>query len=159
MLLRPRRYNYKNIQKKRKYITNINRELIFGQCGLQLLQPLRLTNKHISRFKIFFKKGSRKTDKTLRFCWFNVFPHLPLTKKVIGSRMGKGKGKLYLWYIKLPSGIILVEFKNLRTGRVNYFLKEVSFKISSKTQIVNLYKKRIPLALKTSKKIIIQTFL
>ena len=96
MLLRPRRYNYKNIQKKRKYITNINRELIFGQCGLQLLQPLRLTNKHISRFKIFFKKGSRKTDKTLRFCWFNVFPHLPLTKKVIGSRMGKGKGKLYL---------------------------------------------------------------
>jgi ribosomal protein L16/L10AE len=46
------------------------------------------------RLKLFLKKAARKTDKTLRRVWVNTFPHIPLTKKVIGSRMGKGKGKL-----------------------------------------------------------------
>ena len=46
------------------------------------------------RYKLFLKKAARRTDKTLRKVWFYVFPHLPITRKVAGSRMGKGKGKL-----------------------------------------------------------------
>ena len=55
---------------------------------------LRIFSSVRSNASSFLKKSSRKFDKTLRYMWFHVFPHIPITRKVEGSRMGKGKGKL-----------------------------------------------------------------
>jgi ribosomal protein L16/L10AE len=44
--------------------------------------------------KVTLKKAIRKPDHTRRYVWFNTFPHMPLTKKPKGMRMGKGIGKL-----------------------------------------------------------------
>lgn len=70
-----------------------NNSLNYGGMGIQILQPLRLHSKRMFRLKLFLKRAVRKVDKTRRYLWFNLFPHLPLTKKVKGSRMGKGSGK------------------------------------------------------------------
>ena len=95
MLLRPRKFNFKNRHKSRSLFSfPKNLKLNFGQQGLQILQPMNISGKNLFRIKIFIKKGARRTDKTSRKVWLNAFPHLPLTKKVSGSRMGKGKGKL-----------------------------------------------------------------
>ena len=95
MVLQPRKFKYKSRQKKRNLRLNqLKKTLNFGQVGLVLLRPLRLNSRKIFRIKLFLKKASKRSDKTRRKVWINVFPHLPLTKKVIGSRMGKGKGKL-----------------------------------------------------------------
>ena len=94
MLLRPRKFIYKNIFKRRKFAKSKNNFLKYGQFGIKTLQPIRLNNKQIFRIRLFLKKSSRKTDKTSRYVWFYLFPHLPLSKKVEGSRMGKGVGKL-----------------------------------------------------------------
>lgn len=77
-----------------KVRTISNLGLCFGHSGLLITKPLFINSKKMFRLKIFLKKSSRKTDKTSRRVWVNTFPHIPLTKKVIGSRMGKGKGKL-----------------------------------------------------------------
>jgi hypothetical protein len=45
------------------------------------------------------KRSMKKSDHTRRFIWFLAFPHLPLTRKPNGIRMGKGKGKLECWKI------------------------------------------------------------
>lgn len=68
--------------------------LNYGQIGLKLLFPVKLFSKQMFRFKLFIKKGSKRSDKTRRKTWLSAFPHLPITKKIAGSRMGKGKGKL-----------------------------------------------------------------
>ena len=138
MLLRPRKFSFKNRQKKRKFRPSKfhNTKLVYGHFGLQVLQPLRLTSRHIFRYKIFLKKGSKRTDKTRRGLWINIFPHLPLTKKVIGSRMGKGKGKLSTWFSQIPAGTILFEFKNLRVGRAKYFFREMKHRLPVKTTFI-----------------------
>jgi ribosomal protein L16/L10AE len=59
-----------------------------------ILKPVHLSAAQIFRFKLFLKKAVKKSDKTRRFAWLLAFPHLPLTKKPNGIRMGKGKGKL-----------------------------------------------------------------
>lgn len=64
-----------------------------------------------------------------------MFPHLPLTKKVSGSRMGKGKGKLSGWVAIISLKTNLFEFKNLRVGRANYYLRQLANKLPIKTQI------------------------
>jgi len=129
MLLQPRRYTYKTRHKKRSQ-SNFNlRRLLYGTTGLCVLQSFRFTGKQIFRFYIFLKKSTRKTDKTKRFFWFNTFPHLPLTRKAKGVRMGKGTGKLHSWYTNIRAGTMLVEFTNLRSGRAKYFINQTRFKL------------------------------
>jgi len=140
MLLRPRKFNFKNRHKSRSlYSFPKNTGLLFGQFGLQILQPMNISGKNLFRIKIFIKKGARRTDKTSRKVWLSAFPHLPLTKKVSGSRMGKGKGKLAGWYGKLPSGTNLIEYKNLRNGRAVYFLRQIKFRVPVYSRLIYSY--------------------
>jgi ribosomal protein L16/L10AE len=94
MLLQPRKFKYKTRQKSRSVVMAREALLAYGDSGVRLLQPLRLTGRRIFRLKIFLKKAARKPDITKRRVWFNAFPHTPLTKKGKGLRMGKGIGKL-----------------------------------------------------------------
>lgn len=137
MVLQPRKFKYKLRQKQRSYLGKWNKKLLnFGQLGLVLKKPIRLNSKRIFRLKLFLKKAAKRSDKTRRKVWINVFPHLPLTKKVIGSRMGKGKGKLSIWSTQLYTGHILVEFKNLRNGRAKYYFRQSRFKLKSTFKII-----------------------
>nr|QPL15912.1 ribosomal protein L16 [Strombidium sp.] len=137
MVLRPRKFKFKNKQKKRSYIKISQKpiKLVYGQYGLVTLQPLKLYSKQIFRFKLFLKKGAKRADKTKRQVWFNMFPHLPLTRKVSGSRMGKGKGKLSGWVSVVTTKTNLFEFKNLRIGRAYYYLNQMRYKLQIKTAI------------------------
>jgi ribosomal protein L16/L10AE len=105
MLLRPRKVNFKSTHKKRSLNTIKltytpsslffkKKNLIYGQSGLLNKNPnFFIYNKHLFKIKLFLKKAVRRSTVTNRHLWFKVFPHIPVTKKVIGSRMGKGKGK------------------------------------------------------------------
>jgi len=135
LLLRPRKFIYKNIQKRRGLRRSRPSQLVYGDVGLRLVQPLRLNSKQIFRYKLFLKKAVRKSDKTGRKAWFNVFPYLPLSKKVAGSRMGKGKGKLAGWSADLPAGLFMLEMKNLRPGRALYYCNQVAHKLPVKSSI------------------------
>ena len=154
MVLRPRKFKFKNIQKRRKNVF-IPRKgcLVYGQAGLMLLQPLRLQNRQIFRFKLVLKKSARKAEKTSRRCWMTAFPHLPLSKKTEGSRMGKGKGKLAGWVAELSAGVILFEIKNLRPGRATYFINQLRFRLPVKSQMLVHYTKYLGLPINHSRKI------
>lgn len=95
LVLQPRKFKYKHRQKMRRItFSTSSPHLIYGQVGLVLLQPLRLNSRKIFRLKLFLKKAARRSDQTQRRVLVNAFPHLPVTKKPAGSRMGKGKGRL-----------------------------------------------------------------
>ena len=66
MLLRPRKFKYKNLHKRRRFRFNTKTRLNFGQVGIRLLQPLRLNSKQMFRYKLFLKKAAKRSDKTLR---------------------------------------------------------------------------------------------
>lgn len=158
MALRPRKFTHKNIHKRRFFRFTTLTELIFGNIGLLLVQPLRLNSKQVFRYKLFLKKSSRKFDKTLRYMWFHVFPHIPITRKVEGSRMGKGKGKLAGWSVDIPAGIHLFEFKNLRYGRAIYYCKQVAHRLPTKSKIVQNLSIRVQMAWNPSRKVAYDVF-
>jgi hypothetical protein len=66
MLLQPRKFQYKTRQKVRSVAMAGEATLTYGDSGLRLLQPLRLTGRRIFRLKIFLKKAARKPDLTKR---------------------------------------------------------------------------------------------
>lgn len=57
--------------------------------------------------------------------------------------MGKGKGKLSIWFTHIPIGHILIELKNLRNGRLLYFLKQIQYKLKSSSQVIFRYGQRV----------------
>jgi ribosomal protein L16/L10AE len=73
--------------------------------------------------------------------------------------MGKGSGKLATWVAEISPGVIIFEFKNLRSGRAKYFLKQVSLKIPAKTRLINLEESQIPLVINKSTFISYDSFL
>ena len=137
MLLQPRKFKQKHRQKKRIFQPFTSKSLHYGDSGLLILQPLRLPAKHIYRLKLYLKKATKRADFTKRLIWFNIFPHLPLTKKSKGIRMGKGVGKLATWVSYLRAGAFIFELKNLRLGRTTYFLKQIAFKLPVKSVCVS----------------------
>jgi ribosomal protein L16/L10AE len=53
--------------------------------------------------------------------------------------MGKGKGKPSNWSAKVPKGGIFIEFRNLRSGRATYFMKQVTYKLPGNYKIIHKY--------------------
>jgi len=150
MLLRPRKTKFKSVHKNRTLkTTNTDLKkpkLIYGQKGLKTQNPdFYLFNKFLFKIKLFLKKTVRRSNITNRGLWVKIFPHIPVTKKVIGSRMGKGKGKPSNWAAKVPSESIFIELKNVRTGRAKYFLNQVIFKFPGSYKIVSKYNSRLHL--------------
>lgn len=136
LLLQPRKFKRKSLQKNRNFKLWSSHTLSYGTSGVRIQQALHLSAKMIYRMKLFLKRAVRKSDRTQRYMWFSAFPHLPLTRKGKGSRMGKGNGKLSTWWVRLKPGIILVEFKHLRYGRIVYFFKQISYKSPINVQLI-----------------------
>lgn len=156
LLLQPRTFVYKRRQKQRRCLlfnNNLTTNLKFGSAGLMILKPIHLTANQLYRFKLYLKRASKKTESTKRFVWFNLFPHLPLTRKPNGVRMGKGKGKLECWYTNVSGGSTIVEFRNLRKGRSSFFMKQLTHKLGTPTKFIfnnkNYFHFPISLAKKT----------
>lgn len=160
MLLQPRHFTFKRKHKKRSLLSfNSSQNLLnWGGAGLMILRPCQLTANQLFRFKLFLKRASKKADRTRRFVWFHAFPHLPLTRKPKGVRMGKGKGKLECWFTNVSGGTILVEFRNLRKGRVVFFMKQMTHKLGIYTKQVFANDFYFTFPLHTSKRISFKNF-
>jgi large subunit ribosomal protein L16 len=117
-----------------------------------------LTAHQINRLKLFLKRSVKKGDKTRRSFWFYAFPHLPLSRKPVGLRMGKGKGKLKCWFTNIRGGVVLFEFNNLRYGRSFFFTQQIEFKLGVKIQHLMKPVVRHNLPFTTTKKFLIKTF-
>ena len=141
MLLRPRKFNHKNVFKRRVILKprdHIN-VFNFGTQSLCISKNVALTSQKMFRLKLILKKGSRRTDKTSRKLWFNAFPHLPLTKKVIGSRMGKGKGNPEFFACRVKPGRILFEVDGVSEQVAKEALYKASAKLPIKTKTIKRF--------------------
>ncbi len=159
MILQPRRFKSKVRQKVRRFLpAKFMKTLTYGNTGLLLLQPIFLNGTQIFRLKLFLKKATKRSDNTFRKIWFYAFPHLPLSRKPDGIRMGKGKGKLDSWFTPIAAGIILYEAVNLRHGRALYFVRQTTFKLGVLTRFIYISGTMIPLAYTPLKRVLIRSF-
>lgn len=159
MLLQPRHFKYKVRQKSRRFlIARQKTSLTFGNSGLLILRPIFITGPQIFRLKLFLKRATKRSEKTYRSIWFYAFPHLPISRKPDGLRMGKGKGKLHCWFTSVTGGVVLFEFRNLRRGRSLYFFKQMTFKLGIATKFLFASRQRIAAPFSPSKQLFISSF-
>jgi large subunit ribosomal protein L16 len=112
MLLSPRRFKYRKQQKgksvNRIYVNSKdNKKLMFGSIGLKSLESGRLTAKQIQSVKQVINKKIKKIGRLK----VNVFPQIPVSKKPVEVRMGKGKGNVDHWVFRVKAGVVLYEIE------------------------------------------------
>lgn len=106
MLKKPKNRQYTKAQKGRlNYQFNLTQNFLHAPYALISLDSARLTASHIAAAELAIKRVIRK-DGTL---FTRVFPHLPVTKKPLEVRMGKGKGAISYWMTRIRPGTFLFE--------------------------------------------------
>ena len=82
---------------------------VFGDFGIQALEPVWLTSRQIEATRRSITRYVRRTGKI----WIRVFPDKPITKKPLEVRMGKGKGNVEYWVALVQPGKVLYEMEGV----------------------------------------------
>ena len=151
--LNPKKLKFKKFFKFRKARFNFFLNFLhFGNCGLLILRPITITTKKLVKIILLIKKATKRSSQTRRLYWFYCFPHFPLTRKPINSRMGKGKGKPKKWFAQIKPGSLLFELKNVRIGRAIFFIKKTQRRFKTPTALIFNFAKFINFPFYISKK-------
>ena len=131
MALIPKRTKYRRPHRLRyDGVAKGNTELHFGDYGLQAKEGAWLTANQIEAARIAMTRYMKRGGKV----WINVFPHMPLTKKPIGTRQGKGKGNVEGWVAVVKEGKIMFEIAGVDEATAREALRLASHKLPVATK-------------------------
>ena len=109
-----------------------NRELHFGEYGLQACEGAWITQQQIEAARVAMTRYMKRGGKV----WINIFPHMPVTKKPIGTRQGKGKGNVEGWVAVVKEGKIMFEIAGVSEEVAREALRLASHKLPVATKFV-----------------------
>jgi large subunit ribosomal protein L16 len=130
----PSRIKYKKVAKGRLKAFCFNeKNLKFGILGLKSLEAGIIKSKQIESARQTVARKTKRNSKV----WIKIFPSTPITKKSIGTRMGKGKGAFSHWGAKVSCGTTIFEICGSNTKILLNALIAGSKKLPVKTKIFN----------------------
>ncbi len=109
-----------------------NVELHFGEYGLMAKEGAWITANQIEAARIAMTRYMKRGGKV----WINIFPHLPLTAKAIGTRQGKGKGSVDKWVAVVKEGKIMFEISGVSEPVAREALRLASHKLPIQCKFV-----------------------
>ena len=81
----------------------------FGEFGLKATTRGRVTARQIEAARRAMTRHIKRGGKV----WIRIFPDVPITKKPVEVRMGKGKGNVEYWVAKIQPGKVLYEMEGV----------------------------------------------
>lgn len=103
-----------------------------GEYGLVAKEGVWITSNQIEAARIAMTRYMKRGGKV----WINIFPHMPLTKKPIGTRQGKGKGNVEAWVAVVKEGKIMFEIAGVSEEVAREALRLASHKLPIKTKFI-----------------------
>jgi large subunit ribosomal protein L16 len=132
-MLQPKRTKFRKAFKGRINGTaSSGATLAFGQYGLKALEPDRVTARQIEAARRALTRFMKRAGRV----WIRVFPDVPVSKKPIEVRMGKGKGSPELWVVRVKPGRILFEVDGIPLATAKEALTLAAAKLPVKTRFI-----------------------
>ena len=94
----------------------------------------RLTKEELEAARRVIRRKLKRFSPPL----FRLFCTLPVTKKPLQARMGKGKGRIDHYVAQLYPGKVVVELHDLPAAKAVEALEAASFKLSVSTSVCSL---------------------
>jgi large subunit ribosomal protein L16 len=130
-MLQPKRTKFKKAHKGRihgnaKGGTDLN----FGAYGLKATSPERITSRQIEAARRAITRHMKRKGRL----WIRIFPDLPVSKKPLEVRQGKGKGSVEFWAARVKPGKIMFELDgvDLQVAKEAFDLASAKLPISTR---------------------------
>ena len=109
-MLQPKKTKYRKQQKgKLRGFATSGAIVSFGEYGLKAITRGRVTARQIEAARRAMTRHIKRGGKV----WIRIFPDVPITKKPVEVRMGKGKGNVEYWVAKITPGKVLYEMEGV----------------------------------------------
>lgn len=132
-MLLPKRTKFRKMHRGRlKGKATRGNTIVFGDFGIQALEPVWLTSRQIEATRRSITRYVRRTGKI----WIRVFPDKSVTERAAESRMGAGKGAPSYWVAVIKPGTVLFEITGLNKEMALKVLTTASHKLPIKTKII-----------------------
>src|SRR4051795_153493 len=132
-MMQPKKTKFRKAHKGRIHGTATSgAALSFGQFGLKAMAPERLTARQIHAARRPLTRHMKRSGRV----WIRVFPDVPVSKKPIEVRMGKGKGTPELWVARVKPGRVLFELDGVPLAVAKEALALAAAKLPVKTRFI-----------------------
>jgi large subunit ribosomal protein L16 len=132
-MLQPIRSKFRKAHKGRIHgDAKAGTDLNFGQYGLKAMEPERVSARQIEAARRAMTRHMKRAGRV----WIRIFPDVPVSKKPIEVRMGKGKGAPELWVCRVKPGRILFEIDGVTVQVAREALALAAAKLPIKTRFV-----------------------
>ena len=135
-MLQPTRTKFRKAHKGRIH-GNASRCNImnYGSFGLKALQPERVISRQIEAARVALTRHMKRQGRV----WTRIFPNIPVSKKPTEVRMGKGKGSVEFFAVRVSPGRVIFEIDGVDDKIAIKALELASSKLPIKTKIVRRY--------------------
>jgi large subunit ribosomal protein L16 len=106
--------------------------LAYGAYGLKALTPERVTARQIEAARRAITRHLKRQGKV----WIRIFPDVPVTKKPLEVRQGKGKGGVEFWAARVKPGRIMFEVDGVPLAIAREAMDLAAMKLPVKTKFV-----------------------
>ncbi|AQX21184.1 LSU ribosomal protein L16P [Bartonella sp. CDC_skunk] len=132
-MLQPKRTRFRKQFKGRihgssKGGTSLN----FGAYGLKAIEPERVTARQIEAARRAITRYMKRSGRV----WIRIFPDVPVTSKPTEVRMGKGKGSVDYWAVRVAPGRVMFELDGVPEDVAREALRLGAAKLPVKTRFV-----------------------
>lgn len=133
-MLSPKKTKYRKAHKGRIHgNAKGGSSLTFGAYGLKAMTPDRITARQIEAARRAITRHLRRQGKL----WIRVFPDVPVSKKPLEVRQGKGKGSVEFWAARVKPGRIMFELDGVPENLAREALSLAAMKLPIKTKFVS----------------------
>ena len=133
-MLQPKRTKFRKQHKGRnRGLAQSGNKVSFGEFGLKATGRGRLTARQIEAARRTITRTVKRGGKL----WIRVFPDVPITKKPIEVRQGKGKGNVEYWVAKIQPGRVIYEIEGVSEELAREAFKLAAAKLPVRTTFVS----------------------
>lgn len=103
-----------------------------GAYALQAQGHERITSRQIESARQAMTRYIKRGGKI----WIRIFPHTPVTRKALGTKMGSGKGSPEFFVAKVKPGTIMFEMEGVSEEVAREAMRLAAHKLPVKTKFL-----------------------
>lgn len=132
-MLLPRKTKYRKVRKgKNDGKATRGNYIAFGDYALQAQGNVDITSRQIESARQAMTRYIKRGGKI----WIRIFPHVPITRKALGLKMGGGKGNPEFFVAKVKAGTVLFEMKGVQPEVAREAMRLAAHKLPVKTKFI-----------------------
>ncbi len=132
-MLIPNKTKHRKVRKGRiRGVATSGNYIAFGTYALQSQSMDRITSRQIESARQAMTRYIKRGGKI----WIRVFPHTPVTRKALGTKMGSGKGNPEFFVAKVRPGTILFEMQGVNEEVAREAMRLAAHKLPIKTKFL-----------------------